>query len=201
MTFVIPSLDPVQTMAPGALPVSLALAKAHMRIDHAEEDSLIEQYLRAATAHLDARRGVLGFCLIAQRWRQDFPRWGRLRLPFGPVRSDGLVSVDYVDAAGAVQPYAVPAGTVVYSEHGALWVELTPGLALASRPDAVRVTFEAGEVEVEEDTYNVPPQIVQAILHLTAFMYENRDMEPPQAGSPVAIGVDRLLDPIRKRRV
>ncbi len=198
MAFIRSSLRPSLTLAPGALPVSVEVAKAHMRVDHAEEDSLIEQYLSAATAHLDGPTGILGRCLVAQRWTQAFPCWGCLRLPFGPVRPDGLAGVEYVDPAGDVQVYSVPAATVVYTDALGPWVELAPGLALASRPDAVRVTFEAGEVEVE-GAYNVPSQIVQAILHLAAFMYENRDSEPPGAGSRVAIGVDRLLAPVRMR--
>ncbi len=200
MAFIRPSLRPVQTQAPGVLPVSVEIAKAHMRIDHAEEDALIEQYISAATAHLDGPSGILGRCLVAQRWRQDYPCWGALRLPFGPVRPDGLVGVEYVDQAGAAQAYEVPAATVVYSDALGPWVQLEPGLALSSRPDAVRVTFEAGVVE-DEGVYPVPAPIVQAILHLTAFMHGNRDSEPPQAGSRVAIGVDRLLAPLRLRNI
>lgn len=200
MAFIRSTLRPVQTVAPGVLPVSLELAKAHMRIDAADEDALIEQCLAAATAHLDGPSGVLGRCLVAQRWRQDFPRWGCLRLPIGPVRPDGLVRVEYYDSAGELQTHTVAGGTVVYTDALGPWVEIDAGVSLAVRPDAVRVEFEAGEVEAESGV-NVPPQIVQAILHLAAFLFENRDSELPAAGSPVAIGVDRLLDPVRKRRI
>lgn len=57
-------------VTPPATPiVALADAKAHLRVDHAHEDTLIQAYLDAATSWVDGFDGVLGRCVMEQTWR------------------------------------------------------------------------------------------------------------------------------------
>ena len=48
--------------APAALPVSLEELKAHLRVEHAEEDAALTRLLGAATSALDGPTGQLGRC-------------------------------------------------------------------------------------------------------------------------------------------
>jgi uncharacterized phiE125 gp8 family phage protein len=89
---------------PAETPLSLAEAKAHLRVDHADEDGLITALIEAATRHLDGRDGILNRALVTQDWEYRiaaFPACGAIKLPFPPLQS--VTAVSYVDAAGAVQ--------------------------------------------------------------------------------------------------
>lgn len=77
--------------------VTLALIKAHCRVDGTDDDALLTHYADAAAAYLDGRSGVLGRAVLAQTWRQEFSGWGALRLALPDVQS---VEVFWRDAAG-----------------------------------------------------------------------------------------------------
>lgn len=98
-------LPPVLVTAPAELPVSRAEAKLHCRIPSAitAEDDTFDALIEAATAHLDGWRGVLGRCLVTQKWRQDYCDWRAvLHLPFPDVDGDS-VTVTFLDANGDSQ--------------------------------------------------------------------------------------------------
>jgi uncharacterized phiE125 gp8 family phage protein len=57
--------------APAATPITLEEAKAQLRVDHEDEDLLIQHYVDAATAWLDGPAGILGRCLVTQNWQID----------------------------------------------------------------------------------------------------------------------------------
>lgn len=51
--------------------VSLADLKAHLRVDHSDEDALITSLEAGAVAYLDGWGGILGRCIMAQTWAFD----------------------------------------------------------------------------------------------------------------------------------
>jgi len=61
---------PVRVTAPADRPVTLAEVKNHCRIDHSDDDTLVQSYIDAAVAHVEGWSGVLGRCLVTQTWRQ-----------------------------------------------------------------------------------------------------------------------------------
>ena len=69
---------------PAAEPVSLAQARAHLKLDATEEDALLTALLTAARATLEAetRRAFM-----TQSWRLTLDEWpaGPLELPLAPV--------------------------------------------------------------------------------------------------------------------
>lgn len=71
---------------PTASAVSLAEAKAHLRVDGDDEDLLIQTYIDAATAYLDGMDGILGRALCPQTWRFEMDREDA-GLPLSPVIS------------------------------------------------------------------------------------------------------------------
>lgn len=92
---------PVLVTAPTQPVVALADLRAHLRMTAADDDTEIVAIERAAVAHLDGWRGVLGRCLMPQTWRQDFEGWGRLRIAMPDATA---IVVTYKDADGAYQP-------------------------------------------------------------------------------------------------
>jgi len=192
------ALAPVLVTAPAATPVSLAQAKAHLRVEHSDDDYLITGLIEAVTARLDGWVGILGRALVTQTWRQDFsgfPSGPLLRLPLHPVAS--VTSVTYVDAAGATQTlsaslyrFTVDAlGPVLVRDDTALWP------ATDARPAAVSVTFVCGTAPS-----HVPGAIKAAMLLMIGDLY--RFTESAVAGSvgevPMPVSVQALLEPYRR---
>ena len=99
---------PVLITPPAIQPITLAEAKLHLRVDHNDEDTLIESLIRAATEHLDGWTGILGRCLVEQVWRQDHDRFARqMIIPLGPVMA--VQSITWRDPAGQLS--TVPSGS------------------------------------------------------------------------------------------
>ncbi|MGO4154345.1 head-tail connector protein [Cupriavidus sp. YAF13] len=151
---------PLQLITPPtALPVSLAEAKLHLRVDIADDDTLIGALIAAAR---DYAEGLTHKQMVAARWKQvmdSFPGPSLIGIPCGrPFTLPGhaiylqrgpvlqVMSIQYLDMAGAVQ--TMPAGdyTVDYSSDpvritpvfGKIWPVPLPQIG------AVWVTFDAG---------------------------------------------------------
>lgn len=192
------ALAPVLVTAPAATPVSLGQAKAHLRVEHTDDDYLITGLIEAVTARLDGWSGILGRALVTQTWRQDFqefPSGDVLRLPLHPVQS--VSSVTYADAAGATQTlspslyrFAVDAlGPAIVLDDDAVWP------VTDERPAAVSVTFVCGTVPSL-----VPGAIKSAMLLMIGDLY--RFTESAVSGSvsevPMPVSVQALLAPYRR---
>lgn len=164
-------LRPVLVTPPATMPVSLAEAKAHCRVDHSDDDALITSMIVAATTYLDGWTGILGRALVTQTWRQDFGSFrGCLRLPVGPVAS--IDSVKHFDADNSEQTVD-PDVFVLWTDARGSYVDLASGMAWPQaydRPDAVRITYVAGD-----DAAAVPAPIKAAILLHVAHLYLNRE--------------------------
>lgn len=191
---------PFRSTAPAAAPVTLAEAKAHLRVDHAEDDAMITGMIAAATDHLDGWTGTLGRCLVSQGWTRDadgFPCGAVIPLPF---RSASDVEVSYF-APGATERaiFSSDAWFLIQGPRGAA-VRLAAGAAwpaTADRPDAVRVVGTYGFGAASD----VPPAIRAAILLMIGDLYKNRETTGVGAGAVGAIAmsttVDSLLAPWR----
>ncbi|MDP2358014.1 MAG: head-tail connector protein [Beijerinckiaceae bacterium] len=191
---------PVLVTPPAAPPVSLEEAKAHLRVDHDEENALIEALIAAATAHLDGWTGILGRCLVTQTWRQDlreFPAGGTIRLPFP---APGSVSVTYYDAANAEQTLAPSAYHVLDDIRGGA-IELAASAswpAVYDRPDAVSVTFNAGYGAGNA----VPAALKAAIKLMIGDLYMNRETVAKTGVSvPMSTAAHMLIASYRRARV
>lgn len=176
-------LAPVRTVAPAATPVSLAEAKAHLRVDHDDQDDLITAQIKAATAHLDGYAGILGRALVTQTWRQDFGRFAdSLKLPLSPVSA--VISVSYHDAGDVQQVLDAGVYGLKTDALGA-YVALQPGKtwpATFHRADAVSVTFTAGYGAAAD----VPEPIRQAILLIVQRLFDGADTE-------IDVAIDRTV--------
>lgn len=191
---------PVRITAPAAFPVTLADAKAHLRVDHSDSDAMITAYLEAATVHLDGYGGVLGRALINQEWRQDFDGFCRiLRLPLPNVSA---AAVTYDDADGVEQ--TVSSGSFrILSDHLSSYVAASLDTVWPSaRLDAgsVRVTFTAGYGAAPAD---VPASLRSAILLMVGDLYENRATVSERGSGRIDMSttVNALIAPYRRQTI
>jgi len=189
-------LAPVRITPPSMLPVSLAEAKAHLRVDHDDDDVVIEAYIAAAVDHLDGWTGILGRCLVEQTWRQDYAAVCRvLQLPLGPVTE--VVSVSFEDTAGATVTVDPADYDLIVDAGGRACVEFATGV-LMSGP--VRITYKAGYPNTTDDALasTVPPAIKVAIMLMVGNWYEHREAVSDKGFAELPFGASVLLAPYRR---
>lgn len=179
--------DPIRTTPPATTPVTLFEAKAHLRVNHTDEDVLIESLIAAATEYLDGPTGILGRALVAQVWRED---WGGFQASFplrvGPVQN--VVSVSYTDDAGSAQTVS---GARVVVSGGCYSVHPATGTAWPSGSD-VSIEYTAGYADV-------PAPLKAAILLHVGALYEHRESVSETALMPFAY--EALITPYRRNLV
>lgn len=186
---------------PSIEPVTLAEAKAHLRVDGNDEDALINQLIAVARQALDGRDGLLGRALIQQVWKLTHDRFPRaIEIPLPPLISvDGIT---YLDADAMTQ--TIDLGTVTVEGigdaapailrpvSGTTWPETY------DHPEAIAITFKAGYGTAAA---NVPAPIKQAMLLDIAHMFENREAVTIGSGFMIATpaGYHDLLNDFRQR--
>ena len=133
----------VITATPGAEPIALAEAKAHLRIDADDEDALVEALIAAARMHVER---ALGLALVTQTWSYllDFwPRGGCITLPVLPVQA--VASVKLHDAAGSSATNDTDAYDVdALSQPARLVLKGALPASLPRALNAYEVSFTAG---------------------------------------------------------
>lgn len=156
------------SVAAEAEPVTASLAKAHLRVDHSDDDTIIAAYIASARAHVErycGARFASQTLVVKCDGFDDFAR-----LSEAPVTS--VSSVAYVDTDGTTQTLS----TDVYELRAdgletsiALKYEQTwPAIRTGSR---ITVTLVAGYA-------TAPETVKQAMLLLIAAWYENREAGP-----------------------
>jgi uncharacterized phiE125 gp8 family phage protein len=179
--------------------VTLAEAKQHLRQDENHEDALIQALIQTATDHLDGWPGIVGRCLITQRWRQRFAGWpacGIIRLPFPNVSN--IAAIGYRDAESAPQTFATTNFHPIAEDHAGAYLALKPGVALPvldGSPDPVHVDFDAGYGPAASD---VPAPFKAAILLIVGATYESRAGSVGNGQLVVPPIVHQLIGPLRR---
>ncbi|MEI9900808.1 MAG: head-tail connector protein [Hyphomicrobium sp.] len=188
----------VLTSGPALEPVTVAEAKAHLRVDGDAEDTLIASLILTSRLHVEA---ALDVALITQSWRLQLDRWprsGELQMPMRPLQSIDEVRV--LSAAG--DPTIVAAGTYAVDVAGTppRLVRLAGVWPLPGRTaNGIEIDFTAGYGAAATD---VPANVRQALLLLIAHWYEHRDpIEVGAADVAVPPAVSELLAPLRIARL
>lgn len=163
-------------------PVSLAEAKAWLRVETDAENSLITALIEAATGMIEQ---VTGLAIVAQTWELVLDSFAdSILLPKGPVT--GVTSVKYIDPDSVEQTlgasnYALDAVSEpqwLVRAADASWP------AIASGVNTVTIRFTA-EVTRAADLASLKT----AILMLVAHWHGNREA----AGDGIPPGVSALL--------
>lgn len=150
-------------------PVSLAEAKLHLRVDHAEEDALIGVLITAAREYVEmyTRRQ-----LVTATWRLTLDCWPLcIRPPRPPLAS--AVTLAYLDNTEVLQTVDPATYRVDTSREpgrillatGATWP------AAAPVPGAIQVEYTAGYGAASA----VPATFKQAMLLTIGDLYEHRE--------------------------
>ena len=188
----------VLTSGPASEPVTVAEAKAHLRVDGSDEDALIASLILTSRLHIEA---ALGLALVTQGWRfvlDDWPKDRTIELPIRPLQSVSAVRVREGDGGSAIlasDSYVVDASSAPprLAPIAAGWPR--PGRVLAG----IEVDFTAGYGAAAS---SVPATLRQALLLLVAHWFEHRD--PIEIGSRetrIPAAVSDLLMPYRIKRL
>lgn len=156
---------------PSAEPVTLAEAKAHLRVTNTDDDAWITAAIVTAREMAEQKTQRT---LMATTWLRTldaFPDAIPLRRP--PIQS--VTSIKYYDAAGALQTlnnasYKVDSETIpgwVVPAYGYTWPVTLDDI------NVVQVLYVAGYAAAA----NVPQGIKNWILLTVGTMYENRESE------------------------
>jgi uncharacterized phiE125 gp8 family phage protein len=167
-----PQFSLVRVTAPATAPISLAEAKAQMRVDGSDDDTIIQRLIDAAVAFVDVQ-GVLGRAMITQTWAEWIaPNPSTVLLSIGPVQS--VSSIKYYDIDGVLQTATLADFNVFGTPNR---ITITPKTSKAwpitqTRDDAIKIEYVVG---YGSTSASVPQTVRHALLMLVAHWYENRE--------------------------
>jgi uncharacterized phiE125 gp8 family phage protein len=181
---------------PAIEPVTLEEAKAHLKVDTSDDDDLIARNIAAARVRIELH---LGRALITQSWIQWLDCWpanGIIEVSLPPLQSVTSITTYAPDntptvldpATYQVDAVSQPARIIFPCSFGVPALpDFVPGLR---RANSIAVAFTAGYGDAATD---VPAPIIEAILELIAFSYENRG----EAEADMPLDALALLSPYR----
>lgn len=200
---------PTVITPPTIEPVSVADLKAHIRVTHSNDDSLIAFYGKVAREYVESRTGRTMFTTTYEVVRDRFPgapgglAWSSfIRLPqAAPLAS--VTFIKYTDSDGTVNTWtsssyivntdAMPG--VITPAYGQTWPSYTP------QPTAsVRIRYVAGLSDTASPLVYPEEGIIAIIKLLVEGMYNFRGpvAVPEDRGQIAAVvnqyGVEALLD-------
>lgn len=154
--------------------ITTADAKDHLRVDHADEDSLIDRLIVASIIAIETKSRS---AIVPQTLELRVPRFpyagGYVLMPRSPVRS--ITSVKYLDtdlveqtvdpSVYAINDGGMPARLFLADTSVAMWPTVKN-----DRADGVRIRYDAGPSTVG----GVSDEMISAILLMVGHLYENR---------------------------
>jgi uncharacterized phiE125 gp8 family phage protein len=161
--------------APSTYPVTLAEAKAHLRVDSTDEDTLITAMISAAT---DVAEQHTGRAIMPQTWELSLDEF-QTPIELTRIPAASVTSIQYIDATGAEIAYDVTATGItldagddfgfayILPAYGTVWP------TTREQPNAVKVRYVAGYA----DAAAVPEAIKSWIKLQVSAMFENREAE------------------------
>ena len=179
---------------PALEPVSVAEAKAHLRIDGEDDDAYLTAAIVSARVHVEALTRRM---LIEQSWRVYFDTWPRKRIVTIPVAPlIGVETVTVYDADG--EPVVVDPDDYVADAIAC------PGRLILLSPVPATVGRAVNGIEIDvtagygASSVDVPSPLRQAIMMLVAHWYEHRGaVGHDLAGEVPPHGFHALIAPYR----
>jgi uncharacterized phiE125 gp8 family phage protein len=153
---------------PAGYPVTLAEAKAQLRVTDSSQDTVIQGLIPAATKFCQSlvqRVFVLQTMeWVLNGWRED------MTVPIAPVLIDGIASIEYVDWQTVTPQTLDPAHYVVQVRSET--VRLLPKfgecwpLVFTRSAEPIVIRFDAGYEDPADIPGNVKPAIMLMLRHL-----------------------------------
>jgi uncharacterized phiE125 gp8 family phage protein len=185
--------------------ITLEEAKAHLKVEHDDEDAVILAYVQAASERLDGPAGICGRAFRRQRLRISLPGFcEQIELPYPPLVA--VHGVTYLDSNGDEQTFAeagnwrvigvgTEQGGAIVPLYGVEW----PSLLATADPDLVRIEFTAGYVSASSpDDDILPKAIKQACKLMVSDFYEFRPSTViGTTAAQLPHGVEMLIAPYR----
>jgi uncharacterized phiE125 gp8 family phage protein len=179
--------------APAEEPITLTLARTHVKAQTTAEDALLQAWITAAREQAEA---FIGRALITQTWDMSFDAFGcgEIDIPLPPLQS--VTFVKYYDEAGveqtlATSSYHVDSRSVlgrVVLDDAASW----PSTDV--RPNAVTIRFVCG--------YGLAAAVPQSIKAAMLLMLTDLDQHRGEVVTGASVqqiprGAEALLSPYK----
>jgi uncharacterized phiE125 gp8 family phage protein len=178
----------ILTTPPAAEPVSLAEAKAHLRVTHAEDDAYIGALIKTARQSVESETG-LG--LMPQGWSlflDDWPCDGIVKIPLAPVLAVTEVKIYGADNMGVtLDPASYVEDRVSRPARLKMLSWVKPGRAV----NGIEILLSIGFA-------TVPEPLRQAVLLLVGHWHATRGDGPAEARP---LMVSHLIQPYREARL
>lgn len=158
-------------------PVTLAEAKAHLRVDFADDDAYILALVQTAREFCEIETGRTFAQISVEETQHGFPCCDECALELTALPLRSVSKIEYIaEADAATRTYTempggqyvadpVPVPGIVFLPYGGAWP------SVAAVVNSVRVTYSAGH----GTGLALPAPCKQAMLLLVGFWYENRE--------------------------
>lgn len=183
------------------LPVTVEQAKLDWRVEHDDEDDVIEEKLRAAVEMIETQTTLILAPTVLQ---ERYDRWcDPLIISRAPVRD--VVEVTYLDEDGVEQTVDPSDYDMDRTTEGAEIVfksGFSKPTVAGGRRGVVRVTFSAGYEDpgaspIDPD-FALPVRARQAVLYLAGHWYAHREaVAVGSIASEVPLGWERIVAQLR----
>lgn len=173
-------------LPPASDPITLAEAKAQLRVTDTSNDLIIAGLIPAATKFCQS---LVQRVFVVQTLEWVLPSWREcLEVPIAPVLASQITSIKYVDWATQAQATLDPASYVVQTHGDSVRIVPKFGthwpLLFARSPEPVVVRFDAGY----ETPADLPGNVKAAILLMLRHLYTMGEVNLTLA-SETAVGV------------
>ena len=183
---------------PAEEPVSLAEARAFLRLDSEAEDGLVSTLVAAARLHVES---VTGRALVNQSWRLVLDAWPTdcvVTLPVSPLVS--LTAITAYDEDGDDHPlpmaqFEAAAGVTPARLN---LPRTVAGMPVLRERFGIEVDYVAGFGEADD----VPSDLKRGVLALVAHWFEHRDaVLVAGSGAVIPPGFNQMISPYRQVRL
>jgi len=170
--------------------ITVADLKAHLRVTHTQEDTLIGALRSAAIAWVEENCNIK---LGSYTARGYLPGFYNSYIPIGPVTA--ISEVKYQTTAG--KDYDTDLTTLAAGYWFTDLISQPARIAFREYPTTYDYALTPVVVSFTAGYTTMPAPVLHAIRLLVAHMYENRQEEQNGISNRLKFGLDALLNPYR----